>query len=171
MDKAHLRQLPNRENHHCFGCSPLNPSGLRMEFYTDEEKVFSWVTVPGHLCGWHNLAHGGVLSTILDEIMGWCAIHLLRKFTLTKSMEVSFLKPVHVQEPLRAEARIVRVRNAKEAVAEAMITNAAGQICTKSQGVFALFTPQAIRRMGLFDEQAIRNVELIIGRERDPASA
>ena len=59
-------QLPNRRDHNCFGCSPVNASGLQMTFYANETAVFSKVTVPEHLCGWNNLVHGGVLSTILD---------------------------------------------------------------------------------------------------------
>ena len=30
-----LRELPSSRNHNCFGCSPTNPSGLRMQFFTD----------------------------------------------------------------------------------------------------------------------------------------
>ncbi len=163
MNRENLRLLPNRENHYCFGCSPSNPSGLAMEFHTDGVKVYSWVTVPGHLCGWQNLVHGGVLSTILDEIMGWCAMHSLKRFTLTKAMEVRFLKPVRVQDPLMAEASIVDVRNDREVMVEGSITNGQGEIATTANGFFALFTPQAIRRMGLFDEDALRNVESLFG--------
>jgi uncharacterized protein (TIGR00369 family) len=134
-----------------------------MEFYTDEQKLHSWVTVPGHLCGWQNLVHGGVLSTMLDEIMGWCAIHLLKRFTLTKSIEVRFLKPVFVQEPLKVEANVLDVRNNREALAEGHVMNAAGEVCARSSGIFALFSPEVIRRKGLFDEEAIRTVEAIIG--------
>ncbi|NLI34046.1 MAG: PaaI family thioesterase [Deltaproteobacteria bacterium] len=162
MDRENLRLLPNREDHHCFGCSPLNPSGLQMKFYTDGEKLFSWVTVPGHLCGWQRLVHGGILSTILDEIMGWCAIHLLKRLTLTKSMEVRFLKPVYVEESLRAEARIVNAGNSREALVEGWIANADGDICTRSIGTFALFTPETIRRMGLLSEDVVRSVEAVI---------
>ena len=68
------KRLPNNETHNCFGCSPVNPSGLQMNFFADDSSVYSEVTVPKHLCGWNNLIHGGVLSTILDEIMSWAAI-------------------------------------------------------------------------------------------------
>ena len=68
-DKAY-RTLPNMENHGCFGCGSMNPSGLRMKFFTDETSIVSWVNVPQHLCGWSNLVHGGVISTLLDEIVG-----------------------------------------------------------------------------------------------------
>ena len=51
------KHLPNRETHYCFGCSPANPSGLQMKFYTKDSSVFSRLTVPDHLC-----AEGKVLE-------------------------------------------------------------------------------------------------------------
>ncbi len=91
-----LRELPNSRNHNCFGCSPANPSGLQMKFLTDGEAVYSQLEVPEHLCGWSNIVHGGVLTTILDEIMSWSAIHLLKRIALTRTLTVEFLKPVPV---------------------------------------------------------------------------
>jgi len=57
-------------------------------------SVFSWLKVPDHLFGWDNLVHGGILSTILGEIMSWSALYLLKEMILTKSMTVAFVKPV-----------------------------------------------------------------------------
>ena len=101
-EKEVLKPLPNTDTHNCFACSPINHSGLHMEFFTNDRSVFSWITVPDHLCGWNNLVHGGVLSTILDEIMSWAAIYLLKRVTMTKSMTVDFLKPVYIDHELKA---------------------------------------------------------------------
>jgi acyl-coenzyme A thioesterase PaaI-like protein len=86
-----FKQLPNNRDHNCFGCSPVNSSGLQMTFYTNESAVYSNTTVPNHLCGWNNLVHGGVLTTIMDEIMSWAAIYLLKQVPMTKSITVDFL--------------------------------------------------------------------------------
>jgi hypothetical protein len=89
-------KIPKGDDHHCFGCSPSNPHGLKMDFYYADNAVFSWVSVPEHLCGWNNLLHGGVIATILDEIMSWTAIYILKKFILTKKMTVEYIKPLTV---------------------------------------------------------------------------
>ena len=86
-------QLPNSSDHNCFGCSPINKSGLQMKFYADDNTVYSDITVPDHLCGWSNITHGGVLTTILDEIMSWTALHFIKRITMTKTMEIEFIKP------------------------------------------------------------------------------
>ena len=92
--KEDFRQLASSASHNCFACSPVNEAGLQMKFFTNKKTVFSRVTIPSHLCGWNNVAHGGVVSTILDEIMSWAAMYLLKRIVLTESMTVEFIKPV-----------------------------------------------------------------------------
>lgn len=160
--KENYRRLPNREDDNCFACGPTNPSGLRMEFFTDEEKVLSWVSVPKHMGGWNDIVHGGISSTILDEAMSWATIHLLKKFTLTKSITVKFLKPLHVEEELRVESRIRKVKNSREALMEGFVYNKSGELCAEATGIYALFTPDAVRKLGVLDENAVQGLEKVI---------
>lgn len=162
MEKIEYRQLPERENHNCFGCSSTNASGLHLKFFTDEESVFSWVSVPDHLCGWDGLVHGGVLSTILDETMGWCAFHMLKKITLTKSMTVNFLKPVYIGTQLRAEGRVHEVKSEREVLVDGFIFNKEGELCVNSVGTFATFTVQAMRKLGIMNEPLVKSLEHLV---------
>jgi uncharacterized protein (TIGR00369 family) len=155
------RRLPNSETHNCFGCSPINPSGLQMKFYTNDSSVFSEVTVPKHLCGWNNLIHGGVLSTILDEIMSWAAIYLLKRITLTKSMTIDFLKPAYIGHPLKVEGKVLELKGRHEAVMEGILSNSDGTICTRSTAHFAIFSPAVARRLGIANEEHLNWFERI----------
>ena len=154
VDKGY-RPVPNRGGHNCFACGPDNPVGLAMKFYSDGESVVSWLRVDEHLCGWDNLLHGGVISTLLDEIMSWTIIHLLRKFLLTKRITVDFLNPLYVDSPLRVEGRIREVRNEREAVVEGVVIDEKRGPCARSVGTFALLTPAFARRMKIMSPEAI----------------
>jgi uncharacterized protein (TIGR00369 family) len=158
-----LKALRNRQDHHCFACGPQNPHGLKMTFYTDDKSVFSWVRVPGHLRGWDNLVHGGVISAILDEIMSWAAIYLIKKITLTKSMTVDFMKPVHVDSELRAEGRVLE-QAGREAQMEGALYNHKGGLCARSSGLFVMLEPRIARRLGVLGDAAIRDFEGIIAQ-------
>jgi len=162
--KDNLKQIPNSDDHQCFGCSPVNPSGLQMTFSTDETSVFSRIIVPEHLCGWSNLVHGGVLSTILDEIMGWAALYLLRRIILTKSMSVEFLKPVHMGGVLEAESKVLEIEGKHSVIMEGIILNAEGEVCTKSRGQFAVFTSAVAKRLRIADEQQLKWFDRIHAR-------
>jgi uncharacterized protein (TIGR00369 family) len=163
MNKAeNLKPVPNRGNHKCFGCSKNNPSGLQMKFFTDEKSVFSWLTVPEHLSGWNNLVHGGVLSTILDEIMSWSAIYLLKKIILTKSITVDFMKPVFIGKELRVEGKVLEVMNHREALLEGFIYDKEDNLCAKSIGTFALIKPQIAKKLGFMDDEALKGLQPLI---------
>ena len=87
----------------CFACGQENPFGLHMKFFSNERVVTSEVTIPFHMCGWGNLVHGGIISTLLDETMSWSAIHLLKRLILTRTMETEFIQPVPPNTLLRTE--------------------------------------------------------------------
>jgi len=152
----HLRELPSGENHNCFGCSPINPSGLHMRFFTDGRAVYSRLQVPPHLCGWSNIVHGGVLTTILDEIMSWAAIRLLQRIAVTRTIRVDFLKPVPVGTDLQAEGRVRAPGPKNDAETQGVIYDARGDACARATAIFKVFSPAVARRLGIADEASIR---------------
>jgi acyl-coenzyme A thioesterase PaaI-like protein len=153
--KKKYTELPYMETHKCFGCGPANASGLRMKFFTDGERVFSWLTVPDHLCGWKNLVHGGVISTILDEVMGRSVIYFLRCLGLTKSIAVDFLHPVIIGDKLRVEGRVLEAQNERQARAEGLLFNNEGVMCARGKGVFGLYSPEFLRKKGVAEEETL----------------
>jgi uncharacterized protein (TIGR00369 family) len=162
MNKDYLRRLPRRENDNCFACSPKNASGLKMEFHLDGETVVSWLKVPEHLSGWDHIVHGGVIATMLDETMGWAALHLLNKMTLTKSITVEFLKPVYVGKELRVEGNPLEISSDREAVMQSALFNNDNELCAKATGRFALFTLEAMRKRGLVAEEILEGLKGIL---------
>jgi len=154
-------QLPNRSDHNCFGCSSANAAGLQMTFYANEAAVYSKITVPDHLCGWNNLVHGGVLTTIMDEIMSWSAIYLLKRVAMTKSISVDFLKPVQVGNPLKAEGTVLDKNGKHEAIMRGRIYNKEEICCAKATATFAVFSPAVAKRMNITDGKQLEWFEKI----------
>lgn len=162
MKPEHYRRLPHRENDNCFGCSPNNAAGLQLEFFTDGEKVVSWFRVPAHLSGWDRIFHGGLIATMLDEVMGWTTLHILKRMTLTREIRVTFLKPVYVGEEVRIEGMPLEVKGEREAVMQAFLYNQKDDLCARARGRFALFTVEAMRKRAIVDEKTLLDVERII---------
>ncbi|MDY0161900.1 PaaI family thioesterase [Desulfobotulus sp.] len=140
---------------HCFACGKDNPHGLRMTFETDGERFRSRLTVPRHLRGWDSLVHGGVLATILDEAMSWAAIHLHRRFILTKSMEVRFRKPVRIETELTVYSQVLERRSERQVTMQADILDAEGDICATSTGAFVLFTAEQFGELDLMERKQL----------------
>ena len=153
MSDEILEPIPNRFNGSCFGCSSENPVGLQMTFKAGRDTVVSEVKIPKHLCGWNNLVHGGVLTTILDEIMSWTAIHFLRKLVMTKNLNVTFQKSVLVEDHVKAVGRIKKKNNEKEVVIEGLILDKNGRECVKAEANFALLSPKIANRLGISEDE------------------
>ena len=163
MLPADLIDLPRSDAHNCFGCSPSNPHGLQMTFHADEEAVYSQVTIPNHLCGWSNLAHGGVLFTILDEIMSWTAIYRLRRITVTQSMQIDFLKPVTIESSLIARGTIISTSGKHDVRTEGEIRTADGAQCARAHADFKAFSPAVARRLKIADDASLEWFEKALG--------
>jgi len=132
-----------------------------MTFYTNEKAVYSEVRVPQHLCGWSHLVHGGVLSTILDEIMSWAALYLIKLVPMTKSMSIDFIKPVYVGSALQVRGTVLDKISEREALMDGRIFNEDDVCCAKATGTFAVFSPAVAKRLRLTDEKSLKWFEQI----------
>lgn len=97
----------------CFGCGGDQPHGLHVQARAGEDvSVTAEFTVrPAHQ-GAPGLAHGGVLTTALDETLGalnW----MLRTIAVTGRLETDFRRPVPVGTTLYLEARVTAVAGRK----------------------------------------------------------
>jgi uncharacterized protein (TIGR00369 family) len=160
--KRNLKPVPELENHMCFGCSPMNPYGLKMTFFTDGESINSWVSVPDHLCGWDKLVHGGVISTMLDEVMGWSAIYLLKKISLTKSMNIDFIKPVFIGSQLTIIGKFLKWGGKREAFMEARLHNDQDELCARATAVLMILTPKLAKRLKIMNEDTLEAFKPLI---------
>lgn len=153
--------LDNNEKNVCFGCSPKNTSGMKMDFFTNKNRdlVVSWFSVPERFVGWSNLVHGGIISTMLDEAMGWGALVILRKLMVSKSMNVEFIKPVFVNSKIRVEGNVLEEKNEREAIMQGLIYNDVNELCARSTSKASLFTVEALRKLGFADEEMLRELE------------
>lgn len=150
-----FKPLPTSADHNCFACSPANAAGLQMAFFVHENAVFSRVTIPAHLGGWNAVAHGGVVSAILDETMSWAAMVLLKRLSFTQKMTVEFRHTVAVGATMETESRVLDVRDDREAVVEGILTDAGGQVCAVSEGTFRIFSPAMAKRLKIVDDKML----------------
>ncbi len=156
--------LPNNNEHNCFGCSPVNTSGLQMKFYTNTNRdlVVSWLSVPDHCGGWTDVVHGGIIATIFDETTGWAALVILKKLVMSKSIKVDYIKPIKLNKEIRVESRVLKINNEREAAVQAFIYNDENELCAQAVNIFSLFTLETIRKMGINDEKTINLCEQIM---------
>ena len=171
IDPEVLQTIPNSDNQTCFACGSQNPHGLKMTFSTDGERVYSFMQVPRTMTGWDQTVHGGILSTILDEIMGWSVIYLLKKIGMTKSIKVQFNKAVQTGERLTIVGGIQKRDSEREALVQGAIFNEKDILCVEATGEFTTMRPKAALRLGLVGSNYMETFGPILGFNYDGGGA
>jgi acyl-coenzyme A thioesterase PaaI-like protein len=97
------------EPHNCFACGALNANGLHLALHVDGERCWTDLTIPARFQGWDEIAHGGIVTTILDEVMAWSLVDH-DNWGLTARLTVEFKRPVRLEQPIHAEGWVVTAR-------------------------------------------------------------
>jgi acyl-coenzyme A thioesterase PaaI-like protein len=92
----------------CFGCSPDHPYGFRLRFAREGDEIVTHFTPGERYQGPPGIMHGGLVSTLADEVAAWAIVGLLGKFGFTASFECKLRRPVRIGVPLEARARITK---------------------------------------------------------------
>jgi len=103
-------RLPFTED--CFVCGRGNPCGLHTAAVYDQASrcVVVRFTPSRHHCGYRALAHGGILSTLLDEVMGWAPSYETRRMCVAAEITIRFVKPVPIGTEVIVTGRFVEDR-------------------------------------------------------------
>lgn len=138
----------DQPGYNCFGCSPDNPIGLHLEFFEDGDDVVSSWRPENNYQGWIDTMHGGILSTLIDEVCGWVVTRKLQTSGYTVQLSVKFRKAIPTTEPmLTIRAKVMKqVRNL--AYIQAEIINSKGEVCNEGEVIYYLMSPDKAKEMG-----------------------
>lgn len=105
-----IHKQPNAAT--CFVCGRDNPSGLKMQFYDNGgDTVKSVITLDERFQGYPEIAHGGILACMLDEVVGRVAmIDDHHRFMMTVNLKVQYRHPVPINTQLTAIGKAIRIR-------------------------------------------------------------
>jgi len=149
------RKLAVREDHWCFGCGHDNPIGLKLSFFEDGERVWApWTPCRDHQ-GYEGIVHGGLITTVVDEVMGW-AIYIRKLWAVTGAVNVRFRQPVGVGVPTRGVAWVERVSGRKVDVRAQLIQDETGAVLADATAIFIRVPEeQATAWQGRYFEQPL----------------
>ena len=92
----------------CFVCGVENPHGLKIKVkQAGDHRVKVEFTAEDRYRGWSDYLHGGVLTLIFDEMLGWLSRYLGHD-AMTARLEVRYRKPVPLGSRLTFSAVLER---------------------------------------------------------------
>lgn len=138
-------------DHNCFACGDANPIGMHLHIELGEgTATTTWSPGPDFV-GWEDKVHGGLLATLLDEVMAW-APSSYDSWAVTAEMNIRYRSPALPGEALTAEGRVTERRRRIYHV-RGEIRGANGRLIAEAEGRFLGASPteksQLKRRYGM----------------------
>ena len=95
------------DDNYCFVCGTQNPVGLKLNFRYDEknDEMVSNTVFPRHFQGWQGVLHGGLISTVLDEIMIKAVAQKGLK-CVTAELNIKFKKPALLKKEFTIKGKV-----------------------------------------------------------------
>jgi uncharacterized protein (TIGR00369 family) len=130
-------------DHNCFACGGSNPIGMHLAIELGEGTAnTTWLPGP-NFEGWEAKVHGGLLATLLDEVMAW-APSSFDSWAVTAEISIRYRSPANPGEPLAARGwvterrrRIYQVRGEVRGPDGRLIAEAHGRFLGASPSVKA----------------------------------
>ena len=135
-------------NYQCFGCSPNNEKGLQLEFVETEDELISRWQPKNYMQGYDHVLHGGIQSTLMDEIASWTVYIKAKTAGVTARMNVSYHKPVYTNKGvITIHSKLVSIQK-RFADIHTWIEDAEGNKCSEAEIRYFIY-PENIARAKL----------------------
>lgn len=149
-----LKKLPVYP--HCFVCGHKNESGLQAQFYIQNQYTLLPVRFIEKHTGYPGFAHGGVVSSAMDETMAWSSARYFKRMCVTAEFTVRFLKRVPLNKDLLVKTWITKEHRLLANTEGVLIDRETEEILVRSWGKFMPISEEETRfvdRFLLYDEK------------------
>lgn len=133
-----LMEMPKDQKYDmCFACGEENPVGLHLHFFWIPNGVMAFFTPKPEHQSYNGRMHGGLITVLLDEIMG---NYLFKKEGVpayTARIDLRFRTPVQIGTTIRCEGHEVK-RKGRLVVMEGVIINPDGTVAAEATSTLML---------------------------------
>ncbi len=121
--------------HHCFACGTTNVHGLGLQLHVEPRSAWTAFELHRDFQGWDGIAHGGIIATILDEVMAW-SLAGTDEWGVTARMALEYRRPVPIAVPLRAEGTVTRARRRLIETSGRLVAAGSGEVLATATGTY-----------------------------------
>jgi len=136
----------NMTGYDCFGCCPHNPLGLKMHFFEEGDEIVCTWKPDEHYQGYQGVLHGGIQSTLMDELASWVVFVKLGTSGVTSRMEIVYRKPVVISDGEITLRGSIREKNHRIATIHTFLFGQDGALRTEATVTYFLFPPEKARK-------------------------
>jgi acyl-coenzyme A thioesterase PaaI-like protein len=131
-------------HNHCWGCGPLNPSGLKIKSYWEGDgTVCRFQPSPAHMAGPTDVVYGGIIAAVFDchavctaiadayRVAGRALGSAPLIWAVTASLKVDYLAPTPIDAPMEVRARVRETSGRKRVVVCSL--RSGGRECARAE--------------------------------------
>ena len=141
--------MGTRHDYNCFGCSPFNENGLRMEFWENGDELFARWSPRKALEGWSDVLHGGIQAALMDELAGWVVLIKRKTSGVTSALNIKYLKPVNISKGEITVTGKVIATDRKNATISVCLRDGEGTECAVAEVIYYCL-PENVARAKYF---------------------
>lgn len=129
----------------CFGCSPSHPIGLKLRFWRDDDEVITRFRPDDRYQGPPGVLHGGLVTTVADELAAWTIVVLRGRMGFTVSLDGRFRGPIRIGQEVVGRGQIVS--DSRRIVSVKVDLQQEGESRFQGNFTFALLDQRAAERL------------------------
>ncbi len=141
--------LPTYKGCMVCGKKEVNQNTLGLRFRITENGVETPFVPDKPHQGYENITHGGMITAVLDETIGWAVAVVRKRFFVTGELTVRFLKYLPIGKPVIVRGRALEHRS-RYSIAEGEIVDDQGVIYATAQGKFILMQDAQARAVDAY---------------------
>lgn len=169
MSAPRIWRLPHSRV--CFVCGEDNRCGLNIRFLTDGLRVWTTLTPRETHMGYAGITHGGVLTAVLDEAMGWAPAVRTGRFCMAIELQLELRRSVPIGQPMIV---VGEMTDASRRIWEGrgVIRDAEGVVYVRGAGRFMPMSREKtdqVMDMLIFDDGTVPRELLASGSLRRPS--
>ncbi len=116
----------------CFACGRKNPDGLQLDIRETPDGVELDFTPDIKWQGWIGIVHGGIVSTILDELLAWACT--VRGYdAVTGELKIRFRQPMKIGQAIHGIGRITE-EHGQLLLGESRLFDESGRLIARATG-------------------------------------
>jgi acyl-coenzyme A thioesterase PaaI-like protein len=137
---------------YCWGCGEHNAHGLRIKSYwSGDEAICTWQPQPYHTAGPQHILNGGIIAVLMDchgvctavaaayRAEGRMMTSTPPLYYATASLQVTYLHPTPIAEPVTVRARITSMTEKKTVLTCSL--HSGGEECARGELVAVRVPP------------------------------
>ena len=119
----------------CFVCGPENPGGMQIAFRLENGICRAEYSPPDEFCGYSGITHGGILFSLLDDVMAnW--LYLQGERAYTGKCEIRFREPAPTGKKLILEGKLISRKGRIAKMAGLAKLAESGKIVAETEATF-----------------------------------